>query len=82
MGSILPVFSFTVCFTREVADGGPQGEDGGKGGKYLLLPPGYKGDVPRWLLVGLGVTACIGSSACSEHGRGVMVHPNLSMRIR
>jgi hypothetical protein len=29
-----------------VADMGKVGPDKGKGGKYLLLPPGYKGDVP------------------------------------
>jgi hypothetical protein len=27
-------------------DAGPSGADGGKGGKYLLLPPGYGGPVP------------------------------------
>src|SRR5262249_33757730 len=30
-----------------LADVGPEGEDGGKGGKYVLLPPGFTGDVPR-----------------------------------
>ena len=29
-----------------VADVGPAGDDQGKGGKYLLLPPDYKGKVP------------------------------------
>ena len=29
-----------------VADIGPTGKDRGKGGKYLLLPPDYEGDVP------------------------------------
>jgi hypothetical protein len=29
-----------------VADIGPTGMDQGQGGKYLLLPPGYEGDVP------------------------------------
>ena len=29
-----------------LADIGPTGEDQGKGGKYLLLPPGFTGDVP------------------------------------
>ena len=29
-----------------VGDFGPLGPDKGKGGKYLLLPPGYEGDVP------------------------------------
>jgi hypothetical protein len=27
-------------------DAGPEGADMGKGGKYLILPPGYKGKVP------------------------------------
>jgi hypothetical protein len=30
-----------------VTDIGAVGPDKGKGGKYLLLPPGYKGDVPK-----------------------------------
>ena len=30
-----------------VADVGPSGLDKGNGGKYLFLPPGYKGDVPN-----------------------------------
>jgi hypothetical protein len=34
-----------------VADFGPAGPDKGKGGKYLLLPPGYKGDVPKGYFV-------------------------------
>ncbi len=29
-----------------LADVGPTGQDMGKGGKYLILPPGYDGDVP------------------------------------
>jgi hypothetical protein len=28
-------------------DAGPSGADAGKGGKYLLLPPGYAGPVPE-----------------------------------
>ena len=31
---------------RWITDLGNAGPDRGKGGKYLLLPPGYKGDVP------------------------------------
>jgi hypothetical protein len=31
---------------RSVADVGLTGPDGDKGGKFLLLPPGYQGDVP------------------------------------
>jgi hypothetical protein len=30
-----------------LADAGPEGSDAGKGGKYLVLPPDYKGDVPE-----------------------------------
>lgn len=36
---------------RWVADIGITGPDKGKGGKYLLLPPGYKGDVPEGYFV-------------------------------
>ena len=34
-----------------VADVGPTGDDQGKGGKYLLLPSDYKGEVPAGYLV-------------------------------
>lgn len=30
-----------------VADVGPSGQDQGRGGKYLLLPPGYDKDIPQ-----------------------------------
>ncbi|NOQ82768.1 MAG: DUF1214 domain-containing protein, partial [Myxococcales bacterium] len=36
---------------RYVADLGVIGPDKGKGGKYLVLPPGYKGDVPAGYFV-------------------------------
>jgi hypothetical protein len=36
---------------RYVADFGRVGQDKGKGGKFLLLPPGYKGDVPSGYFV-------------------------------
>ncbi len=36
---------------RYVADLGNAGPDKGKGGKYLFLPPGYKGDVPKGYFV-------------------------------
>ena len=32
---------------RSIADVGLPGPDGAKGGKFLLLPPGYKGDIPQ-----------------------------------
>ncbi len=36
---------------RWVADVGITGEDKGKGGKYLVLPPGYKGEIPAGYVV-------------------------------
>ncbi|MCI0364703.1 MAG: DUF1254 domain-containing protein [Phycisphaerales bacterium] len=36
---------------RYVTDMGNAGRDKGKGGKYLFLPPGYKGAVPQGYLV-------------------------------
>ena len=35
-----------------VADFGNAGPDKGKGGKFLILPPGYEGDVPDGYLRG------------------------------
>ena len=32
---------------RSIADVGLPGPDGAKGGKFLLLPPGYKGEIPQ-----------------------------------
>jgi hypothetical protein len=47
----LPAGPLIVCSMdvnqRWVADMGLPGPDGGKGGKHLLLPPGYKGKVPE-----------------------------------
>jgi hypothetical protein len=39
------------AFFRFVVDMGAPGPDRGKGGKYLILPPGYKGDVPEGYFV-------------------------------
>ena len=36
---------------RYVGDFGPAGQDKGKGGKYVVLPPGYKGKVPEGYFV-------------------------------
>ena len=38
--------AFNDAWFRYVQDVGPAGPDKGKGGKYLVLPPGYDGDVP------------------------------------
>ena len=40
------VGSFDVAWQNALADVGPAGLDKGKGGKYLILPPGYKEKVP------------------------------------
>ena len=36
---------------RYLSDMGAAGPDKGKGGKYLVLPPGYKGEVPKGYFV-------------------------------
>ncbi len=38
--------AFNDMWFRYIADVGPAGADKGKGGKYLVLPPDYKGEVP------------------------------------
>jgi hypothetical protein len=38
--------SMNDAWQTPIADVGPAGQDAGKGGRYLVLPPGYKGDVP------------------------------------
>ena len=38
--------SIDDCWQTAIADVGPAGTDQGKGGKYLLLPPGYKDKIP------------------------------------
>lgn len=38
---------FDDAWFRYVADFGNAGPDKGKGGKFLLVPPGYKGDIPE-----------------------------------
>ena len=36
-----------VCWQMALEDVGPAGVDKGKGGKYLILPPGYKDKTPK-----------------------------------
>jgi hypothetical protein len=36
---------------RPIAEVGLAGADGGRGGKYLVLPPNYQGDLPLGYLV-------------------------------
>jgi len=38
--------AFNDAWFRYIEDVGPAGPDKGKGGKYLVLPPGYEGDIP------------------------------------
>ena len=47
-GLMGPVDDANFVFAFDI---GPTGMDKGKGGKYLLLPPGYKGDVPEGYFV-------------------------------
>jgi hypothetical protein len=39
--------AFNDAWFRYVQDIGPAGPDKGRGGKYLVLPPGYAGEVPE-----------------------------------
>ncbi|HVU07359.1 MAG TPA: DUF1254 domain-containing protein [Verrucomicrobiae bacterium] len=45
------VGSFDVAWQNALADVGPAGADKGKGGKYLILPPGYTNTVPEGYIV-------------------------------
>ena len=44
---------------RFLVDIGPLGPDKGQGGKYLFLPPDYKGDVPEGYFVVKSSTYCV-----------------------
>lgn len=44
------VGSIADCWQMALEDVGPAGLDKGKGGKYLILPPGYAGKVPTGYL--------------------------------
>lgn len=44
---------------RYIADIGPLGADKGKGGKFLILPPGYKGAVPTGYFVSRSPTYAV-----------------------
>jgi hypothetical protein len=43
--------AFNDAWFRYVQDVGPAGPDKGRGGKYLILPPGYKGKIPAGYFV-------------------------------
>jgi hypothetical protein len=38
--------NIVTAWQMPLEDAGPEGADKGQGGKYLILPPGYKGEVP------------------------------------
>lgn len=72
-----------------VEDVGPAGVDKGKGGRYLILPPGYQGDIPAGYIplhsptyagyallrsnIGKGSAAEI--EAAAAYGRRVKIYP-------
>jgi hypothetical protein len=41
---------------RPIVEVGPFGPDKGKGGKFLLVPPGYRGDLPKEYLIARSLT--------------------------
>lgn len=43
--------AFNDAWFHYIADIGPFGEDKGKGGKYLILPPNYEGEIPEGYFV-------------------------------
>jgi hypothetical protein len=43
--------SFIDAWQLPIADVGPTGDDKGKGAKYLFLPPGHKGTIPKGYLI-------------------------------
>ncbi len=43
--------AFNDAWFRYIEDVGPAGPDKGQGGKYLVLPPGYDGEVPEGYFV-------------------------------
>ncbi len=47
------------AYMRYLGDMGAAGPDKGKGGKYLVLPPGYEGDVPSGYYVVKSPTYCV-----------------------
>ncbi|BDY05261.1 DUF1254 domain-containing protein [Ferrimonas sp. YFM] len=46
-----PLGAFNDAWFRYLGDLGPAGPDKGQGGKYLVLPPGFEGEVPEGYFV-------------------------------
>jgi len=58
------------AYFRFVVDFGATGPDKGKGGKYLLLPPGYKGEVPEGYFVARSTSYRLWGLFRANPGRG------------
>jgi hypothetical protein len=43
--------NIVTAWQMPLEDAGPEGADKGQGGKYLILPPGYKGETPAGYIV-------------------------------
>ena len=83
------VGSIDEAWQNALVDVGPAGADKGKGGKYLITPPGYKGKPPAGYTVLQGTTyqgfAILRSNfktrsdadvaAAVEHGKRIKVYP-------
>jgi len=42
--------NIVTAWQMPLEDAGPEGADKGKGGKYVILPPGYKGNAPAGMI--------------------------------
>lgn len=65
---------------RYLSDMGAAGPDKGKGGKYLVLPPGYKGDVPEGYFV-VKSTSYVVWNFMRGYVRGSVANPLMSKRL-
>ena len=66
---------------RSLADVGLPGPDAGNGGKFLLLPPGYDGEVPRPATTCFG-RRCTTTTCWSAASSSTTTCPTPSQRIR
>ena len=66
---------------RSLADVGLPGPDAGNGGKFLLLPPGYDGEVPRPATTSFGQRCTTTTSWCAASS-STTTFPTPSQRIR
>jgi hypothetical protein len=76
---------FNDAWFRYAGDIGPFGQDKGKGGKYLLLPPGYEGNTPKGyfiikprsykVLAFMRSSIAEGLEAAAKHARTTKIYP-------